>query len=81
MKELVSTIQSLLAKVEEGNISQVEMEQLVADARELNERLIVLRYKVYEQGIFEIQPTVNQEAEVELPEIELNLEKLMDQFK
>ena len=74
MKELVSTIQSLLVKVEEGNISQVEMEQLVADARELNERLIVLRYKVYEQGIFEIQPTVNQEAEVELPEIELNLE-------
>jgi hypothetical protein len=74
MKELVSTIQSLLVKVEEGNISQVEMEQLVADARELNERLIVLRYKVYEQGIFEIQPTVNQEPEVDLPEIELNLE-------
>jgi hypothetical protein len=74
MKELVSTIQSLLVKVEEGNISQIEMEQLVADARELNERLIVLRYKVYEQGIFEIQPTATQETEVELPEIELNLE-------
>lgn len=70
MKELVSTIQSLLLKVEEGNITQTEMEQLVADARELNERLIVLRYKVYEQGIFEIQPAVEQE----LPEIDLNLE-------
>lgn len=74
MKELISTIQSLLVKVEEGNISQAEMEQLVADARELNERLIVLRYKVYEQGIFEVQPTPSQAIEVEIPEIELNLE-------
>jgi hypothetical protein len=73
MKELVSTIQSLLVKVEEGNITQAEMEQLVADARELNERLIVLRYKVYEQGIFEVQPAVEQEVEVELPEIDLNI--------
>jgi len=74
MKELVSTIQSLLSKVEEGNITQTEMEQLVADARELNERLIVLRYKVYEQGIFEV-PSINEkEVEVELPEIDINLE-------
>jgi hypothetical protein len=74
MKELVSSIQSLLVKVEDGNLTQAEMEQLVADARELNERLIVLRYKVYEQGIFEVEPIVTQELEVELPEIELNLE-------
>jgi hypothetical protein len=73
MKELVSTIQSLLLKVEEGNITQTEMEQLVADARELNERLIVLRYKVYEQGIFEVPSVVEQEVEVELPEIDLNI--------
>ncbi len=74
MRELVSTIQSLLGKIEEGTITQTEMEQLVADARELNERLIVLRYKVYEQGIFEIPTAPQQELEVELPEIELNLE-------
>lgn len=74
MKELISAIQSLLVKVEEGNISQTEMEQLVADARELNERLIVLRYKVYEQGIFEVQPTVDPEVEIELPEIDLTIE-------
>jgi hypothetical protein len=74
MKELVSTIQSLLSKVEEGNITQAEMEQLVADARELNERLIVLRYKVYEQGIFEVPSITEKEVEVELPEIDINLE-------
>ncbi len=74
MRELVSTIQSLLGKIEEGTITQAEMEQLVADARELNERLIVLRYKIYEQGIFEMPTTTHQELEVELPEIELNLE-------
>jgi hypothetical protein len=74
MKELISAIQSLLVKVEEGNITQTEMEQLVADARELNERLIVLRYKVYEQGIFEVQPTVDPEVEIELPEIDLTIE-------
>jgi hypothetical protein len=72
MRELVSTIQSLLGKIEEGTITQAEMEQMVADARELNERLIVLRYKVYEQGIFEVQST--EEHEIELPEIELNIE-------
>lgn len=74
MRELVSTIQSLLGKIEDGNITQAEMEQLVSDARELNERLIVLRYKVYEQGIFELQPIVEKQEEVELPEIDLNLE-------
>jgi hypothetical protein len=72
MRELVSTIQSLLGKIEEGTITQAEMEQLVADARELNERLIVLRYKVYEQGIFEVQSA--EEQRIELPEIELNIE-------
>lgn len=74
MRELVSTIQSLLGKIEEGTVTQSEMEQLVSNARELNERLIVLRYKVYEQGIFEITTAPQQELEVELPEIELNLE-------
>ena len=74
MRELVSTLQSLLGKIEEGTITQAEMEQMVADARELNERLIVLRYKIYEQGIFEVPTAPQQELEVELPEIELNLE-------
>lgn len=71
MKELVSNIQSLLNKLEEGNITREEMEQMVVDARELNERLIVLRYKVYEQGIFEELPSASQPEE--LPEIELDL--------
>jgi hypothetical protein len=47
------------------------MEQMVFDARELNERLIVLRYKVYEQGIFEELPSASEPEE--LPEIELDL--------
>ena len=64
MRELVSTLQSLLGKIEEGTITQAEMEQMVADARELNERLIVLRYKIYEQGIFEIPTAPQQELEV-----------------
>ncbi|MFY7944198.1 MAG: hypothetical protein ACOVNZ_06430 [Crocinitomicaceae bacterium] len=71
MKELVSNIQSLLNKLEEGNITREEMEQMVVDARELNERLIVLRYKVYEQGIFEELPSASEPEE--LPEIELDL--------
>lgn len=74
MRELVSTIQSLIEKIEDGTITQVEIEQLVADARELNERLIVLRYKVYEQDIFEIPSITQNELGVERPEIELNLE-------
>lgn len=51
MKEIISSIQENLAKIETGNITMSEIEQLVSDSRELNERLIVLRYKVYEQGV------------------------------
>lgn len=51
MKEIISSIQENLAKIDAGNITMSEIEQLVSDSRELNERLIVLRYKVYEQGV------------------------------
>lgn len=51
MKALISSIDGLLAKVDNGTLSLQELELLVDDARELYERLVVLRYKVYEEDV------------------------------
>jgi hypothetical protein len=61
MKEIISSIQENLAKIDAGNITMTEIEQLVSDSRELNERLIVLRYKVYEQGVLGYDTTYESE--------------------
>lgn len=74
MKELISSIQYKLSKIEEGNITLAEMEQLVSDSRELNERLIVLRYKVYEQGVLGIDISIDDETNIEEPLAEIKID-------
>lgn len=69
MKALISSIDALLAKVDNGTISLQELELVVDDARELYERLVVLRYKVYEEGVLGTRPSV-VEAEVEMAPVE-----------
>ncbi len=83
MKELISSIQYKLSKIEEGNITLAEMEQLVSDSRELNERLIVLRYKVYEQGVLGIDISIDDETNIEDPlaEIEIDIVSNEDQVE
>ena len=53
MKELVSAIENGLKKISKGNISLIELEETVASSRELYERLLIVRYKVYENSILE----------------------------
>ena len=62
MKELVSAIENGLKKISKGNITRIELEETVASSRELYERLLIVRYKVYENSIL-----ANEESE------ELNL--------
>ena len=51
MKELVSAIENGLKKISKGNITLIELEETVASSRELYERLLIVRYKVYENSI------------------------------
>jgi hypothetical protein len=51
MKTILSNLTERLSVLENGNLTQVEMELLVEDAKELYERLIVLRYKIYELNV------------------------------
>ena len=58
MKELVSSIENGLKKISKGNITLIELEETVASSRELYERLLIVRYKVYENSILS-----NEESE------------------
>ena len=51
MKTILSNLTERLSVLENGNLTQAEMELLVEDAKELYERLIVLRYKIYELNV------------------------------
>lgn len=55
MKTILSNLTEKLSVLENGNLTQVEMELLVEDAKELYERLIVLRYKIYELNVLGLQ--------------------------
>jgi hypothetical protein len=58
MKTILSNLTERLSLLESGHLNQAEMELLVEDSKELYERLIILRYKLYETNVFIPQATV-----------------------
>lgn len=56
MKSKVNELLELVSKIENGSVTLPELEYSVELARDLYEKLVVVRHKVYEQGILE-QPT------------------------
>ena len=71
MKELVSAIENGLKKISKGNITRIELEETVASSRELYERLLIVRYKVYENSIL-----ANEESEeLEIVDKEIEVKK------
>lgn len=58
MKTILSNLTERLPLLESGHLTQAEMELLVEDSKELYERLIILRYKLYETNVFVPQATV-----------------------
>jgi hypothetical protein len=58
MKTILSNLTERLSLLERGHLTQAEMELLVEDSKELYERLIILRYKLYETNVFIPQATV-----------------------
>jgi hypothetical protein len=52
MKSLLTRLEKGIKKLNDGAISSIEMDEIVQSAREIHERLLVIRYKLYEQQIF-----------------------------
>ncbi len=73
MKELVSAIENGLKKISKGNITLIELEETVASSRELYERLLIVRYKVYENSILSYEES--EELEVVYKETEVKKEE------
>lgn len=73
MKELVSAIENGLKKISKGNITLIELEETLASSRELYERLLIVRYKVYENSI--LADEESKELEVVDKETEVKKEE------
>jgi hypothetical protein len=64
-EDLLVTIQTILDSINSGNLNQEEMEVFVSSTRELYERALILRYKAYEQKIYEQTAPINASVENE----------------
>ena len=69
IKTILGHLHSGVEKLESGHLSPEEMELLVEDAKELYERMIILRYKIYETNVLGVQAPVIS-ASLRQPEIE-----------
>jgi hypothetical protein len=64
MKSLITALESSLEKIENGSIELAELETMVNQSRELYERLVVVRYKVYANSVLGTKTPLIDEQEV-----------------
>ena len=81
MKELVSAIENGLKKISKGNITLIELEETVASSRELYERLLIVRYKVYENSILADEESEELEVVDKETEVKKEEETIPDENK
>lgn len=71
IKTILGHLESGLEKLESGQLSPEDMELLVEDAKELYERMVIMRYKIYETNVLGVSaPVVSasiRQAEIETP--------------
>lgn len=69
IKTILGHLQNGVDKLESGHLTPEDMELLVEDAKELYERLIILRYKIYETNVLGVnEPVIS--ASLRQPEID-----------
>ena len=81
MKELVSAIENGLKKISKGNITLIELEETLASSRELYERLLIVRYKVYENSILADEESEELEVVDKKTEVKKEEETIPDENK
>jgi hypothetical protein len=71
IKTILGHLQNGVEKLESGALSPEDMELLVEDAKELYERMVILRYKIYETNVLGVQePVISasiRQTEIETP--------------
>ncbi len=74
MKTILSNLTERLSLLESGKLTQAEMELFVEDSKELYERLVILRYKLYETNVFVpqaiVEPSILEQPEPVVSEVE-----------
>ena len=63
-EDILVEIAVLFKQMDNGNLSIEELEELVKLSRDLNERILILRYKAFEEKVFGVRPVA-----MEVPEI------------
>lgn len=81
MKELVSAIENGLKKISKGNITRIELEETLASSRELYERLLIVRYKVYENSILAVEESEELEVVDKKTEVKKEDETIPEENK
>jgi hypothetical protein len=74
LQELADALQSSLSRLAGGNFAKAELEQLTLQARELYERLVVLRHKAFESELRGEQPVAREPKEEEKPVISFRVQ-------
>lgn len=69
IKTILGHLESGVEKLESGQLSPEDMELLVEDAKELYERMVIMRYKIYETNVLGVSAPVVS-ASIRQPEIE-----------
>ena len=71
IKTILGHLQNGVEKIESGQLSPEDMELLVEDAKELYERMVILRYKIYETNVLGVkEPVITasiRQTEIESP--------------
>ena len=71
IKTILGHLQNGVEKLESGHLSPEDMELLVEDAKELYERMVILRYKIYETNVLGVKEAVIsasiRQTEIETP--------------
>lgn len=82
LKERIGMISDLIEKLDQGKLTQEELDTLVLSTRELYERSVILQYKAFEKKIFgetveqehtereEVAEILHEDTTTEEPEIE-----------
>jgi len=74
LQQLADALQSSLARLAGGNLAKAELEHLTLQARELYERLVVLRHKAFESELRGEQPVAVEQKEEEKPAISFRVQ-------
>jgi len=71
IKTILGHLQTGVEKLESGALSPEDMELLVEDSKELYERMVILRYKIYETNVLGVkEPVISasiRQTEIETP--------------